>query len=113
MRYRALPAVALLCTVLSACTTASINTGVAKIDASLQGNLPKTCAAASALHSGFIVYTFVASVSPQTRTREQRVWDDVVPLCVDPTRETSVSASFKAFALAQTLANIIREARAG
>jgi hypothetical protein len=86
--------------VLNGCTTTSTLVPTNPVDDAIRGNLPAICRKAETAHLLFVVAASFGAVSDRTAATEKAAWEQLRPLCDDPTAETSsrvLNAAWRAY----------------
>ncbi|WP_054308906.1 hypothetical protein [Mesorhizobium sp. 1M-11] len=87
---------------LAGCTTV-------EIDQSIRRNLPQICKASADAHGLYLVAVAFGKVSERNQQRVDGAWNSLVPLCKDPSSQTTAGVLTAAFTAYLTISSYARE----
>lgn len=85
--------------------------GCTSLDLEIQKSLPAICANATQTHNTFIGITNVTEIDAKVVRAEEAGWNALVPLCLNPSEQTTGSVLIAATAAYAQISAALKEAR--
>lgn len=103
MMKRSIAAVAFACLAVTSCTTAQS----ASVDAVVQKNLPKACAALTTVYSTFVALE--PSLKPATTKKVEVAYAGVQPICANPSSASGAGVLVEVAAAYSTITLALKD----